>query len=688
MTSISYAQISIGTNAPHPSAVLDLSSSKKGLLVPRINAITDMTTTATSNGLMIYDRTLQCIRFFQNGAWSDCFTSTAPVITVDCVDSAFSGLYYNGVAMTASNKFSVSVTNTSFIQATIVLQPSDLVLSGVAGVSVVSVSVPSVTLSAGVSQVVEYTLSGSPTATGTLTGTWKKLNLTCVKAATVGNPPIKALNCAGASHNGTLQEGTLASGVSSTIPYANGNGSPYSGQMVTSTGITGLTATLTAGNFATGSGALSYTITGTPSGNGEAYFDINIAGQSCTLTRMVEPSIVPATITLAKDRLFFVLSVYDEDYLPFTLPAAAATTNIQAPDGTREPITANIQGTITTAGVTVRIPVTATASGTLPAYSNTITIPANMTQDGVSRDIKFSWASQVYTTATKFITATIAAVGGTVNAKQVDINAGLGNDGLGVVLGQFRYPYDNTMNTTTYTVRVFPGIPDKMFGQVDNSGNRFSHLMLYFPLYGEDGKLWLSNRLGAHYTNIQNAAFEPTKQASSATDHLAYGSLFQWGRKPDGHELITYTNSTTATAVNGATTSLINNPANALFIYNSFNPYDWRVNRDDTLWATQASANNPCPVGFKVPTESELNTLVAAAGITNSATAFSSLLKFALSGWRDYSNGTISRVGTDFDYWTSSVDGIYANSRYIVSSGTNIDVNPRAFGFSVVCVKD
>lgn len=99
------------------------------------------------------------------------------------------------------------------------------------------------------------------------------------------------LDCAGVTHNGTLTSGVSASGVSTTIPYTGGNGSAYAAQAVASTGITGLTATLDAGNFANGNGTLTYTITGTPSDTGTATFNINIGGQTCTFTRNVAQGI-------------------------------------------------------------------------------------------------------------------------------------------------------------------------------------------------------------------------------------------------------------------------------------------------------------------------------------------------------------------------------------------------------------
>lgn len=107
----------------------------------------------------------------------------------------------------------------------------------------------------------------------------------CNTAPSVGT--IASLNCAGATNNGTLTSGTAASGVSSIIAYTGGNGGAYSAQTVSSTGVTGLTATLSGGSFAVGAGSVTYTITGTPASSGTASFAISLGGQSCTLTRTV-----------------------------------------------------------------------------------------------------------------------------------------------------------------------------------------------------------------------------------------------------------------------------------------------------------------------------------------------------------------------------------------------------------------
>lgn len=106
---------------------------------------------------------------------------------------------------------------------------------------------------------------------------------------------ISSITCGSSTSAGTLTNGIAASGVTLSIPYTGGNGGPHSGQIVTSTGVSGLTATLSAGNFATGAGNLSFTITGTPTSAGTASFAINIGTKSCTHT--VSVGLAPGTVT-------------------------------------------------------------------------------------------------------------------------------------------------------------------------------------------------------------------------------------------------------------------------------------------------------------------------------------------------------------------------------------------------------
>jgi uncharacterized protein (TIGR02145 family) len=134
---------------------------------------------------------------------------------------------------------------------------------------------------------ITYTITGTPSAAGTASFTLNIGGQTCMLSRIVNTGVITALNCSSATNSGTITNGNVASAVSSSIPYTGGNGGPYNDQTVNSTGVTGLTATLTAGTFAIGTGSLNYTINGTPSAAGTANFALTIGGQSCTLNWMV-----------------------------------------------------------------------------------------------------------------------------------------------------------------------------------------------------------------------------------------------------------------------------------------------------------------------------------------------------------------------------------------------------------------
>lgn len=117
-------------------------------------------------------------------------------------------------------------------------------------------------------------------------GVWTPCWNCCATPSTTTGT-ISALDCAGVVKTGTLTHAVAASAVSADLSYTGGNGGTFVGQVVTSTGITGLTATLVAGNLATGTGTITYVISGTPSAAGTASFALTIAGQNCTLTLTV-----------------------------------------------------------------------------------------------------------------------------------------------------------------------------------------------------------------------------------------------------------------------------------------------------------------------------------------------------------------------------------------------------------------
>ena len=98
---------------------------------------------------------------------------------------------------------------------------------------------------------------------------------------------VQTLDCSSAVVSGTLYAGVSASGVSADVPYTGGNGAVYDAQSVASTGVTGLTAVLSAGSLASGAGTLTWSVTGTAASAGTASFALSIGGQTCTINMAV-----------------------------------------------------------------------------------------------------------------------------------------------------------------------------------------------------------------------------------------------------------------------------------------------------------------------------------------------------------------------------------------------------------------
>ena len=92
-----------------------------------------------------------------------------------------------------------------------------------------------------------------------------------------------AYNCASGVTTGTATAGTAVTGLMFSIPYSGATvGSAYTSQSLASTGVTGLTATLTAGTYTTAAGNLTFTVSGTPSGAGTAVFTIPYDTSNCS----------------------------------------------------------------------------------------------------------------------------------------------------------------------------------------------------------------------------------------------------------------------------------------------------------------------------------------------------------------------------------------------------------------------
>lgn len=179
---------------------------------------------------------------------------------------------------------------------------------------------------------------------------------------------------------------------------------------------------------------------------------------------------------------------------------------------------------------------------------------------------------------------------------------------------------------------------------------------------------WMDHNLGA------------LRMATKSGDPDAYGSLYQWGRLADGHEY--RTSPLTAVTVSSDV------PGHGEFITVNTPPYDWRNPQNDSLWQGAPAINNPCPAGFRLPTETEWETERVSWGSNNAAAAFASPLELVVGGYRSSSSGTLNGAGVKGYYWSSTVSSTNARALYFDSSDAYMFGSFRAHGSSVRCIKD
>ena len=179
-------------------------------------------------------------------------------------------------------------------------------------------------------------------------------------------------------------------------------------------------------------------------------------------------------------------------------------------------------------------------------------------------------------------------------------------------------------------------------------------------VYTATGRIWMDKNL------------EATQVATSLIDVDSYGGFYQWGKKDNvrsSPELVGPVASNTGNFVTVAAG-------------------DWLSTPDDTRWngATKGT-EDPCPVGYRVPTSSEWSAEIETWISKNDAGAFASPLKLPSTGRRNTS-GSLGEAGTVGYYWSSTPNGTLANHLRFLSNNAYINFSVRAYGFAVRCIKE
>ena len=187
------------------------------------------------------------------------------------------------------------------------------------------------------------------------------------------------------------------------------------------------------------------------------------------------------------------------------------------------------------------------------------------------------------------------------------------------------------------------------------------------------GKIWMDRNLGA------------TQVATSSTDADAYGDLYQWGRAADGHQgresQLTTVLATTEEPNKG-------NVWDGKFITTVWDYPNWLTPANNNLWQGVSGTNNPCPSGYRLPTEAEWDAERLSWSSNNAAGAFASPLKLPVAGGRFFLDGVLTVVGSEGYYWSSTVNGTVSWNLFFFSVNAYMKSNFRANGLSVRCLKD
>ncbi len=131
-----------------------------------------------------------------------------------------------------------------------------------------------------------------------------------------GGGTVSALSCGSASFSPSSATANTPYSGTLTVPYTGGNGGTYTAQSFTQNW---LSVSLPAGSFASGSGTIKYTISGTPTNSGPMSVSLSAGGQSCasgsipalSVSAPAPPSNLPGTGSLSGRTCFDIAESND-----------------------------------------------------------------------------------------------------------------------------------------------------------------------------------------------------------------------------------------------------------------------------------------------------------------------------------------------------------------------------------------
>jgi hypothetical protein len=214
---------------------------------------------------------------------------------------------------------------------------------------------------------------------------------------------------------------------------------------------------------------------------------------------------------------------------------------------------------------------------------------------------------------------------------------------------------------------------------IDERGSIITKPIYYGTVTTGTGRIWLDRNLGA------------SRVATSATDTQAFGDYYQWGRPADGHQSQYITNNNSTGFTNTKSTTSV--PPNGLWIQPNDGSEDWLITANNTLWVGANPVNNPCPLGFRIPTLSEWQAEQALFTSNNSNGAFNYSLKLTMPGWLENfdNNGASFIAKASGGFYLTQTASSNGSVQYFGINGSNVwnDTNlSKRRGLSCRCIKN
>jgi uncharacterized protein (TIGR02145 family) len=713
----SFAQVGLGTSNPVSSAALDVTSVTKGFLPPRMTYAQRASIPTPVAGLIIFCSdcgTSGELLNFNGTSWTNVVgasaTFTSPSVLTQIGNegdspNALASVITSLQLASISGITGVLPSNELAYQAYIDANPNSFSSPATAtevNAMIVAVNSEQVLIQIGNEGDSPNTIASVITASqlSSIIGVVGVVpaNISAYQAYIDANPALFSSPATLAEVNAMFilpdaptsviaTAGYIQASVAFSAPVSNGGSA-----------ITGYTVTSSPGSFTSTGASSPLVVTGLTAGTAYTFTVVatNVAGNS--VASAASTSVTPYTVPNAPTSVVATAG-YIQASVAFTSPVSNGGSTITSYTVTSTP------GSFTSTGATSPLVVTGLTAGT--AYTFTV-VATNVAGN--------SAASAASTSVTPYTvpnapTSVVAIPGNTQTS--VSFTAPVSNGGSAITGYTVTSSPGGLTKTgtsspllvtglTAGTAYTFTAIATNIAGNsltsvasasvtpAIASGSAVCNnttITDVVELTSTTGVIWMDRNLGA------------SRAATSSSDHLAYGCLYQWGRGNDGHASITWTSSTAGTVVNSTTTTLssTDTPGDALFITIGTSPFDWRSTQSTTLWSTNgATNNNPCPTGFHIPTAAQYTAEFAAASpgynITNAATAYSNGpsggFKFTMVGARVNSTGVLANQSTEGVYWTNTLSGTDATRRYFASGATNSGVNNRSYGFSVRCIKD